>query len=81
VVKPPGLGDNHSSPSGLEIKKELRCNATSHILHVVHSNNFISTLNIAYVLKLIRSLCPNRHVDIRILFFWDMLLLFSAVSS
>jgi hypothetical protein len=53
MVKPPAPGDNHSSPSGVEIKKELRGGTIRHILHGAHRNNFISTLNIACVLKLI----------------------------
>jgi len=81
VVKAPRLGDNQSSPSGVEIKKELHCDTTHHILRGVHRDNFISTLNIVRVLKLIYSLCPNRYVGIRILFFWDVMLLFLPVSS
>ena len=51
MVDPPELGDNHSSLSGIEIKKELRCDSTPHILFGVHRDNSISTLNIARVLK------------------------------
>jgi hypothetical protein len=81
AVKPPGLAYKHSSPSGVEIKKELRCDTSPHVLHVVQKDNFISTLNISLVLKLIYSFCPNRYVGIRILFFWDVMLLFLTVSS
>jgi len=81
VLKRPAQGDNHSSPSGVEIKKELRCDTTPPILHGVPRDSFISTLNITRVLKLIYSFCPNWYVGIRIPFFWDMTLLLLAVSS
>jgi hypothetical protein len=81
VVKPPGLGDNQSSPSGVEIRKEFNFDTTHRIFHGVHRDNFISTLNMARVLKLIYSFCPNLYVGTRILFFWDVMLLFLAVSS